>query len=529
MPGKMKSAMKHDFARVPSAQIERSSFRRPSSYKTTFDAGYLIPFWVDEALPGDTFNLDCGVFARLATPIFPIMDNMRLSMFFFFCPNRLLWNNWEKMCGSQVDPGDSTDFTFPVIPSTAGTGLLINTLGDYFGLPLAVAGLNFVSLWHRMYNRTWNEWFRDENLQDSVTVDLDDGPDTDADYVVLRRGKRKDYLTGCLPWPQKGTAVELPLGTRAPVHGIGKFTENHTGVNQLAYETDVVAQQTYAEGTEIGAAGNDGIVYLEEDPNNVGRPNIHADLSSATAATINELREAMQLQRLYERDARGGTRYTEVVRAHFRVTSPDSRLQRVEYLGGSVADVEITQVPQTSETGATPQGTQSAYGTIRARGGFTKSFTEHGCLMGILCVDADLTYQEGIPRMFSRSTRFDMYWPVLAHLSEQAVLNKEVWSDASANDDLVFGYQERYAEYRYAQSKITGELRSTAPAPLDEWHLAEEFGALPALSAAFITSKPPVDRIIAVAGTHFILDSFIDLKCARPMPMYGVPGQMDHF
>lgn len=539
----------YSFSQIPRADIPRSSFNRTHAHKTTFDSGYLVPFFFDEVLPGDTFNLHAQLFARLATPIFPLMDNLYMETQFFFVPNRLLWEHWEQFNGQEDYPGASTDYLIPVSKQFRITE---GSLEDYFGLPVGYTP-DFNELPIRAYHKIWNDWYRDENLQDPVNLSsgrIIDTPTKLADIGVgdagwttnarklLRRGKRHDYFTSCLPWPQKGPGVELPLSGNAEVRLDQAVVQS--GQNQFMVRSSLAYQPGSVNGADGSSGGFlRGSVYSQPSTGNAVSswldPNgtMYADLSSVNAATINSLRQAFQIQKLYERDARGGTRYTEILRSHFGVTSPDSRLQRSEYLGGGSSHVIINPVQQTSSTNTTtPQGNLAAYGVVSGSDhGFTKSFVEHGYIIGLVSVRADMTYQQGLNRLWSRKTRFDFYWPALSHLGEQAVLNKEIYCQSAEEDEEVFGYQERWAEYRYYPSKITGKLRSTsAGGSLDSWHLAQYFENLPRLNAEFIVENPPVDRVIAVPSEpHFIFDSYIKLKCARPMPVYSVPGLIDHF
>lgn len=527
------------FSQIPPTSIQRSIFDRSHTYKTTFDAGYLVPFYLDEVLPGDSFKIKATTFARLNTPIVPFMDNLYLDTQFFFVPTRLLWKHWKEFNGERKKPEDSIDFTIPKFKD--GTVFSSSSLGDYFGIPVGVELNNINSLPFRAYNLIYNEWYRDENLIDSVYFDDGDSDDDIDNYSLLKRCKRHDYFTSSLPWPQKGDSVDIPLGDFAPV--LGANTTSDSGVPFVSTVPKNVDGLLSARGV---AYGSDGFIY---DPTSSpviaggdisSSTRLYADLSSATAATINSLRQAFQIQRMLERDARGGSRYTEIIRSHFGVVSPDARLQRPEYLGGSSNKITINPVVQTSSTDSTsPQGNLSAFGVHgNTSNVMSRSFTEHGYIIGLVSVRADLTYQQGLNRLWSRRTRYDFYWPSLAHLGEQAVLNKEIYaqddsvvdSDGEVVNDKVFGYQERYAEYRYFPNQITGKFRSSDPQTLDAWHLSQNFESLPTLSQDFIEENPPLDRVVSVPSEPDILfDSLVSVKSARPMPVYGVPGLIDHF
>lgn len=508
----------HSFAVTPKVGVPRSTFDMSRGYKTAFDAGYLVPFFRMDVLPGDTVTANVTAVARLSTPAFPFMDNMYMDFHFFFVPDRQIWDNARKFYGEQVDPGDSIDYTLPVF-STFTPGE--DTLHDYLELPITGNSMSIQSKYHRGYNHIYNHWFRDQNLQDSVHVDTDDGPDTESDYVLLRRGKRHDYFTSALPFLQKGDPVYLPLSGEIPVK-----TDTLAGVAPISiWSTESTAR--YETMDTAGDLAMGGVSGAEAN-------RMYVDLEDQVSATISDLREAVQIQKLLERDARAGTRYPEVVKNHFGVDFYDIAY-RPEFLGSGSTPIKSTPVASTAYNSLTSPasnlGDLGAFATAMASGiGFSKSFVEHGFILGLVSTRADYTYQEGMPKEYLKSTRYDIYWPSLAHLSEQEVLNGELyWDDGTARDGT-FGFQERHAEYRYMPSRLTGAFRSTHSASLDAWHLAQEFGSVPVLGPTFIVENPPVDRIIEVpTEPHFIFDSYISCKAARPLPVFGVPGMMDHF
>lgn len=570
----------HRFSDAPAMYMKRTKFDRSHVYKTTFNSGKLIPVFVDEVLPGDTTRMSVNYFARLATPIKPIMDNIYLDWFFFFVPNRLVWEHWQNFCFEQEDPDDSTDYVIPTVSATGNSdNAYIGSLWDYFGLPVNTSGnLSGISaLPFRGVYLIWNEWFRDENLQKSVKIQKGDtnevlnsarsaeqpswvftsGTSIVPGLACPPRGKRHDYFTSALPWTQKGPGVSIGLAGTAsivdPTPGAGYLL--HSTANQLAavsaYDGDasgsggrrvtagdssITFTRHASDASAVGGfAGNtsDSITMVAQAASTYLGNDSYVDLDTSSIFTINSLRTAFQMQKFYERLARGGSRYTEVLRSFFGVVSPDARLQRPEFLGSFTKMVNVNPIAQTSATDNTsPQGNLSAYGVTAAKfHGFTKSFVEHGYVFGFVCARADLTYQQGINKMWLRSTVYDFYWPTFAHLGEQAIELRELYAQGSEDDKKVFGYQERYAEYRYKPSQITGKFRSSVTSGnLDVWHLSQFFKNAPTLNEEFIMENPPIERIIAVPSEpEFLLDIGFRYTTVRPMPMFGTPGLVDHF
>lgn len=545
MPNRrMRSVEPSRFSMVPRNDVPRSAFDLSHTHKTTFDAGELIPVLVHEILPGDSLRVSMTALCRLATPLVPIMDNLHLESFFFFCPNRLVWDTWQRFMGEQDSPSDTSGFLVPQVPipntaPVAGTGYLYDYMGVLHAVPGAGANLSVNALPFRMYNLIWNEFFRDEDLDTPVPVPTGDGPDdlVADDYAPHSRRKRHDYFTSCRPWPDKPSNASPPwsnIGPYAPGEvfsggGLGRVGAPITGLGVPAGSAPLAGPVSAAE------TGNRTVSYAPYYRTSITEFFMDAQPAGNfpdVRVLINDIRTANMLQLLGERNARGGTRYTEILRSHFGVISPDARLQRPEYLGGGHSMVQINPIAQTSATGvagtSTVLGELAAIGTAVAdRHGFSQSFTEHGFVIGLVNVRADLTYQQGMERMWMRRGRYDYYWPALAHLGEQAVFTQEIYSAGAATDDDVFGYQERWAEYRTKPNRVSAGFRSSNPQSLDVWHLAQEFSAAPVLNSAFITENPPIDRVLqtdTLEGFEFLFDAVFDMRMVRPLPMFSIPG-----
>ena len=576
------------FSLLPRVDISRSRFDRSSSVKTTFNTGDIVPFFLEEVLPGDTFNVKTSKVVRMQTLLTPLMDNLYLDTYYFFVPNRLVWQHWKEFCGENTESAwiPETEYAMPQITSPADTGWEVGTIADYFGIPTGVANLSVSALPFRAYALIMNEWFRDENLQDPLVVPVDDATVAGVNSATFvtdvakggkpyKAAKYHDYFTSALPAPQKGPDVSIPvsLGSELPVYGTGdplyltdgNFTYPFLSVGQSLGSvsmTGTAIANSGATGSKVGDIYDNGNAFYSEANSGGGSANWKGKVmgvptkekmdslavpglvgsglvavydGAVSVATINQLRLAFQIQKFYERQARGGSRYTEVIRSFFGVTSPDARLQRPEYLGGNRVPININQVIQQSgtESATTPQGTVVGMSqTTDTSSDFTKSFTEHGFIIGVMVARYDHTYQQGLDRLWSRKDKFDFYWPVFANIGEQAIKNKELYAQGTAEDDEVFGYQEAWAEYRYKPNRVTGEMRSSYVQSLDVWHLADDYSKLPSLSAEWIQEdSSTVNRVLAASdnlAAQFFADIYVKNLCTRPMPMFSIPGLIDH-
>lgn len=554
------------FSLSPHVDISRSRFDRSASLKTSFNAGDIVPFFLEEVLPGDTFSVDTSKVVRMQTLLTPMMDNVYLDTYYFFVPNRLVWDHWKEFCGENTESAwiPETEYTMPQITAPANSGWSVGTLADYFGVPTGVPGLSISALPFRAYALIMNEWFRDQNLQDPLVVPTDDstvaGVNTGTFVTDVAKGgkpyiaaKYHDYFTSCLPSPQKGPDVTIPvadagnynvvgngkvmmLSNGSQLGGFGRITSGSAGTGPWMSLTPGTAASSSDSSLANPLFGSFGLATAEQLGSDLSNSGLIAVASgNAAAATINQLRLAFQIQKFYEQQARGGSRYTEVIRSFFGVTSPDARLQRPEYLGGNRVPINVNQIVQQSgtESTGTPQGTVVGQSlTTDKHSDFTKSFTEHGLIIGVMVARYDHTYQQGLNRLWSRKDKFDFYWPVFANIGEQAVKNKEIYAQGNDKDDEVFGYQEAWAEYRYKPSMVTGEMRSAYAQSLDVWHLADDYSTLPTLSDSWIREdKSNIDRVLAVTSANsnqFFADVYVKNLCTRPMPMYSIPGLIDH-
>lgn len=555
------------FNQIPEMRVSRSRFKRKQNIKFTCNAGQLIPFYVDEVLPGDTFSVDTSAICRMSTPIFPVMDNCYMDYYYFFVPNRIVWEHWKQFCGENDTNAwtQETEYGIPqlVINSIGDTGKLPkeSSILDYMGIPTKIIDttdttgngnrtLTINALPIRGYVKIWNEWFRDQNIDNPAVNKNDDSLTRYTDTATTKEqilqqaiqggrplwvNKFHDFFTSALPSPQKGSAQIVPITGVAKVkqYTNAALTQQpipSVNTTQLSFTTELNPILIGGVDDAISLHGNTGI------ENGVYRF-VGADMATTgVGATINDLRNAFAVQQFLEADARGGTRYRELIRNHFGVAIDDTTVQIPEYLGGQRHMINVSQVVQTSETTATsPQGNAAAISvTPFSDNSFTKSFQEHGFVIGVCCIRNDNTYQQGIEKMWSRHSKFDYYWPEFAHLGEQAILNKEIFAQGKAQDTIkyenkdeeAFGYQEAWAEYRMKPNRVSGKFRSNAEGTLDSWHYADNYATLPTLSQDWLaTDESVIYRTLAVQDQpQFIVDCMVDNTTVRRMPIYSVPG-----